>query len=228
VASTVEPATIEPEDSDKQSGFSLQKMLAEKARQDGEDSDDKAGFFKDDGKDGDSGFAVAGADSDGSGFQLAPPAMKSAFGGKWLFVHPEAVLHDGRTMHPKYAQGLNKAFDKMIKHAIKHKWQGIFLQQGFAARVAAGGPLNRALNRRIEFLANPPPGQEKYARRIIKAMGFNPDHADIKAQLQTLRSHAVSPEEVLRLTNTAPTPSAAGPTAPNAAGGPGGPPPPNP
>jgi hypothetical protein len=231
VATTDEPVVADPVDADQQSGFSLQKKLAEKARQDDEDSQNETGFFRDEGKDGESGFSVGGTDSDGAGFHLPAPAMMSAFGGKWLFVHPEAVLHDGRTMHAKWEKGLNRSFDKMIKHAIKHKWQGILLQQGIAGRVAAGGPLTRALNRRIQFLANPPPGQEKYARKIIAAMGYNPDNAEVKAQLQTLRTHAVSTDELLRLTTTPPTPPAQGAstTAPGTPGQQtGGPPPPNP
>jgi hypothetical protein len=197
----------------EQSGFVLQQRQADKSRQDDEET--PSGFFKG-AADGDqSGFSLAGTDENGSGFHLSPATTSSLFGGKWMFVHPDAISSDGATMHPAFARDLNRSLNKVIKRALEQKWQNVILQQGLIGRVAAPAPLNNALNRRIAFLANPPPGHEKGARRIIKTMGFNPDNAEVKAQLQTLRSHSMSPEEVLRMVNTPQTPT--GPAIPSPA-----------
>ncbi len=201
----------------EQSGFRLQQKQAAQAIQEKEEEENASGFFKDAAEGGESGFSLAGTDAGGGGFNLGPAATAAMFGSKWMFIHPDAVMTDQHTMNPKFQRGLNRSFDKMIKHAIEGRWKGIILQQGIAGRVAAAGPLTRALNRRIEFLANHqnlPPDQKKQARAAIERMGFKPDHPDILAQLQTLRSYAMSPEEVLRAKNTSPTPPSPGPGAP--------------
>jgi hypothetical protein len=210
VGNLVDPA--DDENTGEQSGFVHQQKQAARAQQEDEDSKNASGFFQNAaGGDSESGFSLAGIDSNGSGFNLGPAATAAMFGGKWMFIHPDAVMTDNHTMHPQFQRGLNRSFDKMIRHAIDQKWKGIILQQGLAGRVAATGPLTRALNRRIEFLANPPPEKEKYARRIIRGMGFDPDHPEVKAQLQSLRAHAMSPEEMLRMTNNPPVPSTPAP-----------------
>jgi hypothetical protein len=213
---------VDPEDTGtgEQSGFLHQQKQAARAQQEDEDAKNASGFFQNaaDG-DGESGFSLAGTDAGGGGFNLGPAATASMFGGKWMFIHPDAVMTDQHTTHPQFQRGLNRSFDKMIKHAINQKWKGIILQQGLAGRVAATGPLTRALNRRIELLANPPPEKKRYARQMIEKMGFDPDHPDVIAQLQSLRAHAISPEEVLRMTNNPPVPQTqapnGAPTAPN-------------
>lgn len=205
---------VENAGTSEQSGFVHQQKQADKTREEDEaETGAPSGFFKNAAEDEQSGFSLGGIDSGGGGFDLGPAATMSSFGGKWWFVHPDAIMSDGATMHPKFAVALNKSLDRMIKRALNEKWEGIILQQGLIGRVAAPGPLNRALNRRIQFLANPPPEQEKYARRLIRAMGFDPDNAEVKRQLQTLRSHAMSPEEVLKAIN-APTPTAGAPNVP--------------
>ena len=192
-----------PVDSQSAGSATMQKMT-DQARREKEKKKKTTGFFRNAAGEGGTGFSLAGTDSNGNGFSL-PLNSSTLGGGKWTGFKPSWFRTDQHTMH--YAAELNRGFDKIIKRAIKNDWTHIGLQVGIGpGKIEAPGPLVRALNRRIQELAN----GGKEADRAIKAMGYRPEM--VRAQLQNLSSHSGHINDVLEsLQQQAAPPGGTGP-----------------
>jgi hypothetical protein len=169
-------------------GYTTMREMADQAQQ-VNDKKKANGLFKKAAGDGGAGFSLAGADANGNGFSL-PLGSSELLGRKWSGFRRTWYRNDQRTM--QFAGELNRGFDKIIKRAIKNNWTHIGMQVGIGpGKIEAPGPLVRALNRRIQELANGGPEADK----AIRAMGYHPDK--VRAQLQNLTSHPGHIKDVL-------------------------------